>query len=167
MEFLIIIAIVLFIMITGMIGAKISDKKLRADLKEIDDKYNKIFEDKKKTISRLNEALTSLCGSLNISLSYHDSLGEAAGRILYHSDIAGRLILDKARIEILNRNKDTPYVLAHELGHYMAIKQRNDQTEEGADLEALNLCRMILTPEEQGYIADELKIYFGNKLELT
>jgi Zn-dependent peptidase ImmA (M78 family) len=83
----------------------------------------------------------------------------AAGKIVYKS-IDGRLIVDEAKIQILNKYKDEPYVLAHELGHYMAIKQRGDDTEEGADAEALNICKAILTPEEQNYMANELLIFF-------
>jgi hypothetical protein len=146
-----------------IIDAKL-DKELKKKLKEIDEKYRLQKENRDKTIKRLTEALTSLCKLLNIELSYHDYLDIAAGRILY-SSINGRLIVDNAKIQILNKCKEEPYVLAHELGHYMAIKQREDDTEEGADQEALNICITILTPEEQEYIADELRIFFESKLK--
>lgn len=34
---------------------------------------------------RLTESLKTLCVQLGIGLSYHEELGTAAGRILYHS----------------------------------------------------------------------------------
>lgn len=170
MELLIkIILIGSLLLIVGMviwsiIICKISDIQLTKDLKEIDEKYRIKQENKDRTINRLTDSLTSLCKLLNIELSYHDYLDIAAGRILYKS-VNGRLIVDDAKIQILNKCKDKPYVLAHELGHYMAIKQREDDTEEGADIEALNICRTILTQEEQEYISDELRIYFGCNLK--
>jgi hypothetical protein len=39
-------------------------------------------------------------------------------------------------IRILEKYKDDPYVLAHELGHYKSIKHYNDYTEEGANKQA-------------------------------
>jgi hypothetical protein len=147
-----------------IVMCKMSDIQLAKDLKEIDEKYKKKKEDRNKTLIRLTESLTALCKLLNIDLSYHDQLGKAAGRILYKS-FNGRLIVDNAKIEILNQYKNEPYILAHELGHYMAIKQREDDTEEGADIEALNICKTILTQEEQEYISDELRIHFGSNLK--
>lgn len=114
---------------------------------------------KKATEARLNSALKSLCFQLKIPLSYHNELGEAAGRILYHSQ-QGRLLLDKASIEIMKQKEDRPYVLAHELGHYMAIRQREDTSEQGADMEAYTLCCSILTKEEQDLLAIALKCHF-------
>lgn len=108
---------------------------------------------------RLTTSLKTLCAQLGIDLSYHKELGDAAGRILYHS-MNGRLFVDDARIEILEKYKDEPYTLAHELGHYMAIKQRQDSSEEGADTEADKLCRLILNDNEQKLLAISLRCYF-------
>lgn len=101
-----------------------------------------------------------MCSLLDIDLSYHKELGTAAGRILYLS-MAGRLFVDDARIEILEKYENDPYVLAHELGHYMAIKQRQDNSEEGADSEAEKLCRLILNQQEQELLKIALHCYFG------
>lgn len=114
--------------------------------------------------NRLCNSLKNLCSQLNINVSYHDTLGDAAGRILYYSD-CGRYVLDDSRIEILNEYKDEPWVLAHELGHYMAIKQRSDRTEEGADQEALKLCNSILTTSEQERLISSLNIYFKHTIK--
>ena len=108
--------------------------------------------------SRLTESLKTLCTQLGIGLSYHEKLGTAAGRILYHS-MNGRLFVDDARIEF-REIQDEPYTLAHELGHYMAIKQRQDSSEEGADTEADKLCRLILNDNEQRLLAISLRCYF-------
>lgn len=108
---------------------------------------------------RLTESLKTLCAQLGIGLSYHEELGTAAGRILYHS-MNGRLFVDDARIEILEKYKNEPYTLAHELGHYMAIKQRQDNSERGADDEADKLCRLILNEREQKLLSISLRCYF-------
>lgn len=109
--------------------------------------------------NRLTESLKTLCAQLGIDLSYHEELGTTAGRILYHS-MNGRLFVDDARIEILEKYKNEPYTLAHELGHYMAIKQRQDNSERGADDEADKLCRLILNEREQKLLSISLRCYF-------
>lgn len=117
---------------------------------------------KEKVELRLTQSLRSICELLNIPLTYHEQLGDAAGKIVYHHNSLDRLILDHAYIEIINECKERPYVLAHEIGHYMAIKQRNDVTEEGADKEALVLCKSILTQEEQDILDISLNVYFNS-----
>ena len=129
----------------------------------IDWQVNKKIEQEHKERDAVEKPLTTslktLCAQLGIDLSYHKELGDAAGRILYHS-MNGRLFVDDARIEILEKYKDEPYTLAHELGHYMAIKQRQDSSEEGADTEADKLCRLILNDNEQKLLAISLRCYF-------
>lgn len=145
-----------FILSIIVIYIEISGTKLK---KEIDEEYIRHNENKQKTIDRLTKSLVFLCKLLNIDLSYHEYLGSAAGRILYTKS-NGRFMVETSKIEILNKYESTPFVLAHELGHYMAIKQRQDNSEKGADVEALKLCKTILTPDEQKYITNELHIYF-------
>lgn len=129
----------------------------------IDLQVDKEMEQKRKerniVENRLTESLKTLCSQLGIGLSYHAELGTAAGRILYHS-MNGRLFVDDARIEILEKYRNEPYTLAHELGHYMAIKQRQDNSEEGADAEADKLCRLILNEREQELLSISLRCYF-------
>lgn len=128
----------------------------------VDWKVDKEFKKEQKERSivehRLTESLKTLCCQLGIELSYHKELGDAAGRILYYKK-AGR-ILDDISIQILESLKDEPYVLAHELGHYMAIKERQDRSEEGADAEADKLCRLILNKKEQELLSISLRCYF-------
>ena len=122
-------------------------------------------KERKNAEARLTKSLKSLCEQLAIPLSYHDDLGEAAGHILYHSNMDGRLLLDSARIEILNKHKETPWVLAHELGHYMSIKQFQDSSEESADREAGKLCCSILSEKEQDLLAIPLMVYFNKDIK--
>ena len=109
--------------------------------------------------NRLTTSLKTLCTQLGIGLSYRKELGDDAGRILYRS-MYGWLLVDDARIEILERFENEPYILAHELGHYMAIKQRQDSSEEGADTEADKLCRLILNEKERNLLAISLRCHF-------
>ena len=147
----------------GFICRKGSDyKKITKYIRNAIDYKINIVPIEEAVESRLNKALKSLCSQLNIPLEYKDDLGIAAGHILYHSQ-KGRLLLDNAKIEILNTCIDKPYVLAHELGHYMAIKQREDRTESGADNEAYKLCCNILSDDEQVALDRKMKIYFQQK----
>ena len=122
-------------------------------------------KEEKNAEARLTKSLKSLCEQLAIPLSYHDNLGDAAGHILYHSNMDGRLLLGSAKIEILNKHKETPWVLAHELGHYMSIKQFQDESEESADREAYKLCCSILSEKEQELLAIPLMVYFNKESE--
>ncbi len=133
---------------------------------QVDKEMKKEDKERAKAETRLTESLKTLCAQLGIELSYHKELGEEAGRILYHSR-AGRLLLDDAKIEILEKYKDEPWVLAHELGHYMAIKQRQDDSEIGADTEGYKLCCLILNQHEQELLSSGLFAYFERHIETT
>jgi len=145
---LVIIALIILLIIMCFISDHIIDKQFKKEQVERD-----IVE------NRLTESLKILCVQLGIDLSYHKELDDAAGRILYYSK-NGRLFVDEAKIEILEKYEHEPYVLAHELGHYMAIKQRQDNSERGADNEANKLCRLILNKKEQEILSISLRCYF-------
>ena len=126
---------------------------------QTDKEIEKEHKERDAVENRLTESLKILCVQLGIDLSYHKELDDAAGRILYYSK-NGRLFVDEAKIEILEKYEHEPYVLAHELGHYMAIKQRQDNSERGADDEADKLCRLILNVREQKLLSISLRCYF-------
>jgi hypothetical protein len=125
---------------------------------KIEDKIEKRIE------KRLLNVLVGICNKLNIPLSYHETLDIAAGRILYYSR-CGRLFVDKAEIQIANKFKNCPSVLAHELGHYYAIQKHEDNSEKAADFEALELCKSILTKHEQKVMKIWLKSFFVHDKE--
>lgn len=127
--------------------------------RKVDKEIEQERKERRAAKHRLTESLKTLCAQLGIDLSYHEELGTAAGRILYHSR-NGRLFVDDAKIEILEKYRNEPYVLAHELGHYMAIKQRQDDSERGADNEADKLCRLILNEKEQDLLSIGLACHF-------
>lgn len=139
-----------------------STKRFIAELKKEQEERKRKLDS---AIERLTNALKSICNQLGIPLTYHDDLDTAAGRIVYHSNGFGRLILDGARIEILNKYEQEPYVLAHELGHYMALKQNADGSEESADKQALILCKSILTEEEQKIMEIGLQCHFEHYMK--
>lgn len=156
---------VLVILWISMMFLDFTNKRLvievHDELKEIASKHKQEIEDYKITALRLNNVLVQLCSLLGIGLSYHPTLDDAAGRFSYYLNDSGRILMDDLCIKIIESQKDSPYVLAHELGHCIAIKQRNDKTEEGADMEALRLCKTILTPVEQKTLETALAIYFN------
>lgn len=144
----------IFLLMSPLWVALILYWKTNKDIKKFDQKRDKAE-------ARLTKSLKALCSLLGIEVSYHKALGTAAGRILYHSR-AGRLIPDDAKIEILEVYENEPWVLAHELGHYMAIKQREDSSEIGADQEGYKLCCLILNQHEQELLSIPLSAYFGD-----
>jgi hypothetical protein len=138
-----------------------SYKKIFSFLKNRENFSNIIQFEQEKTINKLLNSLNDLATELKIPVEYCDFLGDAAGKILYHRYL-GRILLDEAKIQILNDCKDTPWVLAHELGHYFALLYNNDNSEQGANREAYKLCCKILNEDEQLVIYNLLKIYFLN-----
>lgn len=131
---------------------------------QIDKEIEREQKERNLTERRLTESLKTLCEQLGINLSYHKELGTAAGQIIYYKN-NGRLFVDEAKIEILEQYEYEPYVLAHELGHYMAIKQRQDNSERGANIEANKLCRLILNKKEQELLVIGLLVHFGETEE--
>ena len=64
-------------------------------------------------------------------------------------------------IHIIRGKRYTPYVFAHELGHYFSIKWYNDYTEESADSYIQYLAKLCLHPIEFKIIDADLMIYAG------
>lgn len=108
---------------------------------------------------RLTKSLKTICKQLQIHLKYYDDIEGALGRI-WTGVIFDGITLGKVKIAIRKEYINEPLVLAHELGHYMAVKQRNDYSELGADREALKLCSSILTPDEYKVIGGYLIKHF-------
>lgn len=146
------IGIIVIFIIAGVISVFVVDWQVDQDIKSQQ-------KERDLTEKRLTESLKILCEQLGIGLSYHKELGTAAGRILYYEQ-GGRLFIDDAKIEILEKYENEPYVLAHELGHYLSIKQRQDNSECGADNEADKLCRLILNEKEQKLLEISLRCHF-------
>ena len=109
---------------------------------------------------KLNEKLVSLCSLFGIPLEYKNDLGDAAGHILFYKDRTGRISLDSCKIEVLEEYKDEPWVLAHEIGHYIAIKNLHESTEEMANQRARELCCTLLSEQEQKELKSTLDIHF-------
>jgi hypothetical protein len=151
-------------MIFGFIICLISGYGILQKLTEDDIKYTIEVEDIDKTNLndfdmvklKLTEALIELCNQFDIKLVYIDDLDivlNCSGCIWYG-------IIKRPKIAILTKYKNEPAILAHELGHYIANKQRHDRSELSADREGLKLCQSILTFEEQK-ILSYLTKYFS------
>jgi len=117
-----------------------------------------------KTEIKLNEKLISICSLFSIPLEYKNDLSTAAGRILYHKDKSGRILLDDCKIEVLEKYQNEPWVLGHELGHYIALNKLKDDTEEMADQMANELCCTLLSESEQKELEIGLKVYFKQEV---
>jgi len=128
--------------------------------KQIEKEIQLKQEQRTKTEINLNQKLINLCSLFSIPLEYKNDLGTAAGHILYHQDRKGRIFLDNCKIEVLEKHQNKPWVLAHEIGHYIALNKLKDDTEEMADQMANELCCMLLSENEQKDLEIGLKVYF-------
>lgn len=64
-------------------------------------------------------------------------------------------------IRIDEKYRGNPWVLAHELGHYFAIRQRGDRSEGGADQEAHRMIDRLLDVERRDFLRPYAEIYLG------
>ena len=140
--------------------------------KQIEKEIQLKQEQRTKTEINLNQKLINLCSLFSIPLEYkndlgtaagHD-LGTAAGHILYHQDRKGRIFLDNCKIEVLEKYQNEPWVLAHEIGHYIAMNKLQDDTEEMADQMANELCCTLLSENEIKDLEIGLKVYFKQEV---
>ena len=93
-------------------------------------------------------------------------LGNAAGRITYYQ-IQGQYNFERSYIEILTKYKDKPWVLAHELGHYIAISKHSDDSEQRADHEGRMLCESLLSKREKKSLSTLLSIYLPKMEQIS
>lgn len=128
--------------------------------KEVEEEMKKIQKHRDQTKVKLNEKLINICSLFNIPLEYNNNLEETAGHILYHRDRSGRILLDDCKIEVLEKYQNEPWVLAHELGHYIAMNKLQDNSEKMADKMAKEICCTLLSKREQKEIDYSLDAYF-------
>jgi len=132
--------------------------------KQIEKEIQLKQEQRTQTEINLNQKLINLCSLFSIPLQYKNGLGEAAGHILYHKDRSGRILLDNCKIEVLEKYQNEPWVLAHEIGHYIALNKLKDDTEEMADQMANELCCILLSENEIKDLEIGLKVYFKQEV---
>jgi len=132
--------------------------------KQIEKEIQLKQEQRTNTEINLNKKLINLCSLFSIPLEYKNGLGTAAGHILYHQDRNGRILLDNCKIEVLEKYKNEPWVLAHEIGHYIAMNKLQDDTEEMADQMANELCCTLLSENEIKDLEIGLKVYFKQEV---
>lgn len=149
---------------------KIDETKWEKEFKERIMEMNKKIErykyelnERERIKTKLLESLQTLAKKFGIPVSYHESLGDAAGQIVYYRNKSGRFLLDDVSVQILNKHEDSPYVLAHELGHYVSLVDNDNNSEESADKEAMILCKSFLTSDEIEIMRDTLNVYFDIK----
>lgn len=107
---------------------------------------------------RFNDSLKNICTLFGIELHYVDSLGDAAGIISYNKN-------ETSVIKILKEHYTSPWVLAHELGHYIALEKYNDESESGAGKQGSYLCRSILNEKEASMLDYLINIYLYKEVQ--
>ena len=88
---------------------------------------------------------------LRLSVSIRDNLGEGTFVKLRRNEyMGGAYVYHSKGLEIWleKRHEKDPVVLAHELGHHVAMRYHFDFSEEGADREADKILRQVLTRKE-------------------
>lgn len=120
------------------------------------------LEELKNIDKRLIDSLLALCNSLGIPVSYHNFLSDGNSAQLWYHRITDTDEFDLSEVEIRIQTKyeNTSKHLAHELGHYMAIKKNHDISESSADKEGYELCKLILTVDEFEDMELILRFYF-------
>ena len=118
-----------------------------------------------KTVKRLYNSLRSIIDQIGIPVTLHEDLGTAAGKFIYETNGRGELFFDNSEIKVLNKWDNDPWLLAHEIGHFFALKNGLPNTEQEADRQGLMICKSILTPKEQKELAVSLKVFFEDQIK--
>lgn len=71
--------------------------------------------------------------------------------------VAGRYFKDLRQIQIVEKHRFDPWILAHEIGHHVALKRGNG-TEEAADHEGYQVLRSVLSEIETRAVAWRMDI---------
>jgi len=117
----------------------------------------------------LTKRLYEIAKLENIPVKIHTDLGTAAGTFSYKANRdRTKFCFKDSEICLLEKcSKETDYsILAHELGHFYAIKNDGDQTEERADEYALKICKSLISHNEEKALRVSLQIYFGDSKKL-
>jgi Zn-dependent peptidase ImmA (M78 family) len=104
----------------------------------------------KKTVEHnLLNFLLNFCLNKKIPIEYKKKISkEVGGRLNIYYDTTYN-VSSINKIEIIEKFKNYPYILAHELGHYISITNKRNWSEESADAEANTLCCQFLSKDEQ------------------
>ena len=133
---------------------------------------DKILDKKKNKIrNEILDLLEKYCLIRSIPISYEDeeyfasNAPEACGRIVFtrhFTDDGTTTYFDEFEIHI-RFTRDTRFTyttLAHEIGHYISVKEFRDGSEEGADYEASKLVRSLVDQKTQRLFSSEFRIFF-------
>lgn len=112
--------------------------------------------------NKLFNKLLKICKEINIPVSIKRSIEMegAAGRFYYHMDYTGCYYVDKSKIYLHEDFKNSPWVLAHELGHYYAVKYFEDETEVTANIIGKQLVLNELNIVEKYILKIPINCYF-------
>ncbi len=133
---------------------------------------DKILDKKRNKIrNKILGILEKYCLIRSIPISYEDeeyfasNAPDACGRIIYthhYTDDGVINYFDEFEIHIRSA-RDVYYTyttLAHEIGHYISVKEFKDKSEEGANYEASKLVRSLLDEKTQKLFNSEFRIFF-------
>ena len=118
--------------------------------------------------TKLFNLLMDYCKLINLKVyteSEKDISPTAAGQIFYYT-IGGIYKPSPNEYIVLSKQYyNSPWVLAHEIGHYIQLNKELNSDEDGADYYADQICRQLLNKEEQYILRFGLKCYYQNGIE--
>jgi hypothetical protein len=134
--------------------------------KKIKNKYS-VYKLKKELELNLTNKLKNYAKENNILIEYKNYFNGwgILGRNLLLYDLDDKKYMT-VKIQVLRFCKNNPYVLAHEIGHWVSIKSKGDISEKSADKKANEICRKLLTKKERIYLGFPIKnycIYLGKR----
>jgi hypothetical protein len=148
-------------------------KKLQDEIKQLENELKRLEyeawklspEVQSTTQNDLLLRLKEYAKSFNIPIynSNEKSVSENSAGIIQYERLFynNKFVPSSSEIVILNEFINEPWVLAHEIGHYIELLKTNQTTEDGADFYAGRICRSLLTAKEEDILEIPLRIRYA------
>lgn len=166
-----IFAVILIQLIFSVIKLKYKAlMKLKNELNNNINVANAKNEKARKSIEiKIYNGLQKYCddNKINIFIRDEEFMGESAGLINYWVNSNQELLEHRSKKIYLLDRYVSPWVLAHEIGHYIGKKFYNDTSEERADHEGRLLVESFLCKDDFEKITWVLDIYLPKNYELN
>jgi len=144
------------------LSKRIKELKKQIELKELEREETKII---------LFNKLMLFCKFKNLNVFIEGenqrTIDSGVAGVMISYTIGGYYISSPNEHIVLSlQYQNNPFVLAHEIGHYLQLRQELKTDEIGADQYADKLCREVLTGNEQEILKISLECYFKNNINI-
>lgn len=156
------ISIILIVLLLIVLYCSYKIKKLSYDIYILSNECQTKFE------TKLFNLLMDYCKSINLKVyteGEKDISPTAAGQIFYYT-VGGTYKPSPNEYIVLSKKRyDSPWVLAHEIGHHIQLNKELISDEDGADYYADQICRQLLSKEDQYILRFGLECLYGKGIE--